>query len=170
MRAAKVSGIRSWTVAWLFSLSLSLSTSSPWNSQLTRKPAQRQRSRYQEHSFKNAWHHTPHKSSQNIWDQWETAARGQRRRRRRPQKLVHLPFSTIYFDLGPRLKDSFLKDGIRIRIWSCLKNAQRQRSTKNTKGFFLPILELGLNLFYLLQISNVFLLCPALDVFPGNWR
>jgi len=87
-----------------------------------------------------------------------------------PKKMVHLPFSTIYFDLWPRLKDSFLKDGIGIRIWSCLKNAQRQRSTKNTKGFFLPILELGLNLFYLLQISNVFLLCPALDVFPGNWR
>ncbi len=85
-RAAKVSGIRSWTVAWLFSLSLSLSltrsTSSPWNSQLTRKTAQWQRSRYQEHSFKNAWH-TPHKSSQNICNQWETAARGQRRKKKK---------------------------------------------------------------------------------------
>jgi hypothetical protein len=33
---------------------------------------------------------------------------------------VHFAFCHDLFRPWPRLKDSFLKDGIRIRIWSCL--------------------------------------------------
>jgi hypothetical protein len=79
---------------------------------------------------------------------------------------VHLPFSTIYFDLWPRLKDSFLKDGIRIRIWSCLKNAQRQRSTKNTKGFFLAYFGARAEFVLLITDQQCVLIMPCVRCFP----